>query len=812
LRTYLLREPLGSRTLDAADFPLTLGGPGAGVLVPGVAPGEVAALVGIADGEPFLQPSVPGTVRLGADLLAESAWLHDGDRFTIAQAAFRVEAAGDEWTLDVEHAGGANETEPPLYDGVPLAAGGDEVPARLALAPIAFEAPAAGAAREQRAPWLARVGPWRAAGVVAGAVLVAVLGFLFAASAVSVRVAPDLDPDHVDFVGGLDVGTRGWHLVLPGQYGLEVRKAGYRTAVRPVRVTREANQRFVVALEKLPGRLVVDTGGVAGTVSVDGRPAGRVPGTVEVPAGPHLLGFEAPRHERLEQRVEIEGLGREQKLAVTLVPGFAPVTFETRPAGAQVLVDGRPVATTPATVEVDAGRRAIALAHPQFRTFEQTITVQSGRPQTVGPIELGLADAKLTLRTEPAGADVSVAGSYRGRTPLVLSLAPNVDHELVVTRAGYAPATRTVRLEPQQAQSLALPLVAQLGEIAVRGEPRDAELFVDGAAHGPANQTLKLPAVPHALEIRKAGLETFRVSVTPRPGLPQAVAYELKTAAEIRSARTPLTIRTGAGQVMKLLPPGTFTAGSPRREPGRRSNETQRPVEIRRPVYLALKAVTNAEFRAFKPDHLVGAFRQETLDLDTYPVANLTWQDAAAYCNWLSKKDGLPPAYVERGGKLVLAQPVTTGYRLPTEAEWEYAARWNGTTNDRKYPWGPSLPIPPKSGNYADAQAVYLQGQVLADYDDGFRVVAPVGSFAPNPLGFYDLGGNVLEWTGDFYTVYPEGSARAVDPTGPADGQTYAIRGSSWLTASVAELRLAWRDYGSTGRPNLGFRIARYAE
>ncbi|MFO0336412.1 MAG: PEGA domain-containing protein [Pseudomonadota bacterium] len=820
MRTYTLREPLGSRSLDAGDFPLTLGGPGAAVLVPGCAPGEVLALVGLADGEPFLQPAAnavqPVRFGLGGEPLAESAWLVDGERFEVAGLRGRVDAAGDDWSLVIEHAGGANETEPPLYD--PNAAQGleDEVPERERLRAVAFEAPqldprgtrAAAAVRPAF-----RLTPAKAGAGIAGALLLAMLAFLFAASPVTVRVAPDLEPDAVDFADTPDVGVGGWHLVMPGRHELVVAEAGYVEARRTVEITGESNQRIVVELAKLPGRLAIDTGGVQARVLADGKPLGNAPGTLELPAGTHLLAFEAPRHERVEQRVTIEGLGREQSLAVQLVPAFAPVTFQSVPAGAEVRVDGRAVGVTPLTVDLDAGRRPVVIVHPEYRAWESTLTVRSGEPQTVGPVELGLPGGRLLVRTEPAGADVSVAGAYRGRSPVTLELAPGAAQEVVVTRAGFQPVTRTVTLAARAQETLNLRLEPLLGEIEVGGEPRDAELFVGGQSKGAANQRLRLPAIAQQIEIRRVGLEPFRTTVTPRPGLPQTVNYVLKTPEQARTARLGgQTVRTSVGQPLKLLPAGRLVMGTPRREPGRRSNETQRAVELKRPVYLALRPVTNAEFRQFKPDHLVGAFRQETLDLDNYPVANVTWQEAAAYANWLSQKEGLPPAYVQKDGRLELAQPVTTGYRLPTEAEWEYAARWNGGANDRKYPWGERLPIPPKAGNFADAQAVYLQGQILQNYDDGFRVAAPVASFAPNPLGFHDLGGNVLEWVTDYYTIYSDGGAVAVDPTGPGAGQVYVIRGSSWLTASISELRLAWRDSGSSGRQNLGFRLARYAE
>jgi formylglycine-generating enzyme required for sulfatase activity len=225
-----------------------------------------------------------------------------------------------------------------------------------------------------------------------------------------------------------------------------------------------------------------------------------------------------------------------------------------------------------------------------------------------------------------------------------------------------------------------------------------------------------------------------------------------------------------------------------------------------------LREVTNADFRQFRPEHRSGFAAQNTLELDRQPVVNVNWQDAAAYCNWLSAEAGLKPAYEKRGDQLVAVTPVPNGFRMPTEAEWEFAARSETGGRLRKYPWGESLPVPSGSGNFADRRAQPVVPQVLVDLDDGFIVSAPVGSFAPNTLGFFDMGGNVAEWTHDVYTVQPPASAAAVDPVATGEGSVYVLRGSSWKHSSVTELRLAFRDYGSGRRNDAGFRIARYAQ
>jgi formylglycine-generating enzyme required for sulfatase activity len=485
-----------------------------------------------------------------------------------------------------------------------------------------------------------------------------------------------------------------------------------------------------------------------------------------------------------------------------------------------------------------AGSHRVELRLDGFKPWLSDVQVQANQPLTLGPVRLGLPDGRLAVRSSPAGANVTVGGAYRGRTPLDIEVRPDVQQAVAVLREGYEPARRDLSVASGAREVVEFTLVPILGEVTVRATPADAQLFVDGVAKGAAGQTLQLPATAHVLEVRKPGYATHRATVTPRPGLPQELEVTLRegaapepAAAAVAAAPTPgaatsgsgpatpaaatgalaPTVRSKTGYELRLVPPGEFTMGSPRREAGRRANESQRAVKLERRYYLGLREVTNAEFRQFRPSHRSGFVLQQTLDLDRQPVVGVTWQDAAAYCNWLSAQDGLEPAYVEQAGRLVPVVPLNTGYRLPTEAEWEWAARSSGGAL-RKYPWGDALPVPPGGGNFADRRAQPLVAQIIADLDDGFAATAPVGSFAANPLGFFDMGGNVAEWALDLYTVQPAASTVAVDPVAAGAGAVRVIRGSSWQHSGVTELRLAFRDYGDGRRNDLGFRIARYAQ
>jgi formylglycine-generating enzyme required for sulfatase activity len=112
--------------------------------------------------------------------------------------------------------------------------------------------------------------------------------------------------------------------------------------------------------------------------------------------------------------------------------------------------------------------------------------------------------------------------------------------------------------------------------------------------------------------------------------------------------------------------------------------------------------------------------------------------------------------------------------------------------------------------NLADESARTIVARVIAGYDDGFPVTAPVGSFAADKAGLYDIAGNVSEWCHDYYSAYTTAVTTSPDPLGPASGTHRVIRGSSWRDSSVTETRLSYRAYHKEARDNVGFRIARY--
>jgi formylglycine-generating enzyme required for sulfatase activity len=233
---------------------------------------------------------------------------------------------------------------------------------------------------------------------------------------------------------------------------------------------------------------------------------------------------------------------------------------------------------------------------------------------------------------------------------------------------------------------------------------------------------------------------------------------------------------------MVFIAPGTFTMGSPASEIDRNTNEgPQTVVTISRGFWIGKYEVTQDEITTLTgTNHTV--FPSWVL-----PVDFATWNVATNYCDTLTATE-------RAAGRL----PIGYRYRLPTEAEWEYACR-AGATNAIGFGNGTSL---------SSSQANFDGGFPYGGAPTGpfLNSTTPGGSFAPNPWGLYDMHGNVAEWCLDFYSPYPGGSV--TDPTGPATGTTHVLRGGSYLSPGQ-NCRSAKRDGRSPTLWNFGqgFRV-----
>lgn len=252
-------------------------------------------------------------------------------------------------------------------------------------------------------------------------------------------------------------------------------------------------------------------------------------------------------------------------------------------------------------------------------------------------------------------------------------------------------------------------------------------------------------------------------------------------------------------QYFALIKSGSFTMGSPVSEPDRESDESpQRRVSIHS-FWMGRYEITFSEYDAFcsatdreKPD-------DEGWGRGDRPVINISWIDALEYCNWRSYVDGLTPVYtIDRLRNIFTCDWSANGYRLPTEAEWEFACR-SGTVT----PFETGLQITTDQANF-DGKCPYRASPVGV-----FREkTLPVGSFKPNQWGLYDLHGNVGEWCWDYWGTYTGTSV--TDPYGAKNGQYRVSRGGSWYSKGK-EIRSASRYKSAPGNTfdYIGFRLVR---
>ena len=414
----------------------------------------------------------------------------------------------------------------------------------------------------------------------------------------------------------------------------------------------------------------------------------------------------------------------------------------------------------------------------------------------------------LSVTSNVSGATV-VVDNRTIRTPVTdLELSPG-EYWIRVEKDGYDAYQKRIRLKEGRSLSVTAYLdraQPQTGSLSVDTVPDNARVRILNITPKYTSGMELTPGRYH-LEVSAPGYETTKEWIDLAAGEDKYVDIRLterwKTVAE-QVKVIDKTLTNSIGMKFALIQPGTFTMGSPWNEPERNSDETPHRVTLTRGFHMGATEVTVGQWRLFIKDTGYrteaetggGAYvwtgsqweKQSGAYWDypgfrqtgDHPVTCVSWNDVKKFIAWLNRKER------------------TERYRLPTEAEWEYACRAGTTT-----PFSTGGCISTDQANYNGNYP--MPGCSKGRYR---QETVRVGSFSPNPWGLYDMHGNVWEWCRDWYGDYPTGSV--TDPTGPSSGTFCVLRGGSWL-GGAGSLRAAGRsrDHPDSRYYNNGFRVAR---
>ena len=445
------------------------------------------------------------------------------------------------------------------------------------------------------------------------------------------------------------------------------------------------------------------------------------------------------------------------------------------------------------------GEYNLKVLSEEFLKFEKKFNLGSKDTSKEFLVELKKKDenkVKFEIKTTPRAAQIFIDGEFVGDSPVSINLN-KISQRIEIAKIGYD----SVIFPLEKIKDLSLldvNLNPELGEVEFLSEPK-AEVFINKKYIGVTPIILKLQTVKQDYELIKENYRSIKGSITPNSDRKLKVSRSLLTEKEalIKDARKNLTNTVGIS--FELISPSNVVVGSYPDEIRRKRNETIKNVQLSRHFIVSKFLITESQFFLSKGS---GSGSKEL------PIRNISWEEAAEFCNWLSKKEGYKPFYLFKENGSYELNVNSTGYRLLTEAEWEYVARGSAR---KIYPWGNEQEISEAVGNFADES---LNGEVnfyIKNYYDDYKERSPIDAFLPNEKGLHDLGGNLSEWVTDFYSEDLISSKEVLkNYLGPEFGNSHVVKGSNYLSSSYHELGYSFRNNGEVASDVVGFRIARW--
>lgn len=635
--------------------------------------------------------------------------------------------------------------------------------------------------------------------LVFGALLLAYFSWLFLLKGFTVKVLPAeaAISQHFSVKNGVGFFIENRFYLLGSQANIEVSAQKFSPQQVPVKATQDST--LTVTLQPLPAQITIATTPSSAQTQwhIDAQLVAQSaeyaaqwqPGTYQLTAAhpfykPAMLTLQVAAGDEIQQTLALE-------------PVQGQLVLASRPQGAEVMLDGKAVGKTPLQLSVAGGRYQVQLQLQGYEPVNEDITVSYEQTASSREYFLQPEQARLNVTTAPQDGILLVNGKS-AVSPL--SLDANKPYTIRYEKAGYIAQSQQVTLAAGAEQSLAFTLQPELGQVHFTAN-QSAEVYINGKAVGTTPLQLALQTTSQNIEFRKAGYRTVTRTITPSAQQTQRVQAELLTEFAARRQAGQQLFAETLGIQFIAVQPKAFTMGSAANETDRGRNEQQVQVSFSRNIWVSAHEITEAQYAAYRKQ---GA-------ASTLPVTQVSWLDAVSFTNWLSEQEGLTPFYVIQNGQVTAVRADSQGYRLLTEAEWEFIAKHNRRSARTTFVWGNEARLRAKQGNFADASLQGKQTFVFSDYNDGFAGKAPVGSFKAERAGFFDLDGNVREWVHDAYAVNVASTTEVlVDYLGAANGQGHVIKGASYKSGRIKELRASIRAQGNEPADDVGFRIARY--
>ncbi|MFT5117473.1 MAG: sulfatase activating formylglycine-generating enzyme [Kiritimatiellia bacterium] len=523
-----------------------------------------------------------------------------------------------------------------------------------------------------------------------------------------------------------------------------------------------------------------------------------------IPPGDHKIGIRHKFYQPIEENITVQR-NQTQEQMWPLIPINGQLEINTSPVTASVMVSDRVIGNTPLTIDKPAGAYALTIIAEDYELIEESVEITYDNPQIQREYQLEPRKGLLSLSLSPAGGELLVEGIAMAltsnQTTFTVPIAANKKHRIRYQFSGYSAYSARVYVAPDENKKMTIALKKTFGTISITTSPA-ATIRRNGKVVGQTSFSQKLSTVPHQFEFSQAGYRSQTRQITPVTNKKTTIRIRLLNEFDARRKEgKPLYVST-LGINLKQVKPNSFTMGSPPNETGRQRNEFPLDVSFNRNIWVSQHEITEAQYAIFDSS------KANT----SLPVTDITWSDAVRYCNWLSEKEGLPAFYTIQNGRVRGFNAKSTGYRLLSEAEWEWLAKKSQRSTPTVYSWGNSERIPKRVGNIADKSLSASATFYFKNYSDGFTGKAPVGSFKVDRSGLYDVMGNVSEWVHDNYTNTPPTKTSVVNYMGATRGVGHIVKGANYTSGRLAELRGAYKSVSESSAPTIGFRIARYAK